>query len=60
VSGAAVWHIDADEPSALDYRAGGSPDLYAPDPFRSSDHDPVVVGLFPDRDRDGVTDWRDA
>jgi predicted extracellular nuclease len=42
VSGAAVWHINADEPALLDYKsdAGGPPT-----PYRSSDHDPVVVGL---------------
>ena len=42
VSGAAVWHINADEPAVLDYRADtGLPAT----PYRSSDHDPVVVGL---------------
>lgn len=50
VTGAAVWHINADEPPVLDYRtAFRSPaqqtSLYAPDPFRSSDHDPVIVGV---------------
>lgn len=42
VGGAAVWHINADEPVLLDYKsdAGGPPT-----PYRSSDHDPVVVGL---------------
>lgn len=35
-------------------------DLYSPDPFRASDHDPVLIGLFPDADRDGFTDARDA
>jgi uncharacterized protein len=54
VSGATEWHINADEPSVLDYNTefkvpdcnpACSPDLFAPTPFRSSDHDPVVVGL---------------
>lgn len=53
VSGAAVWHINADEPALLDYNLEGrapgcarcAPDAYRPDPFRSSDHDPVIVGL---------------
>jgi len=45
-----VWHINADEPRALDYNvefksAGQVDSLYAPDPFRSSDHDPVLVSL---------------
>jgi predicted extracellular nuclease len=50
VSGAAKWHINADEPNVLDYNTNfKSPSqidsLYAADPFRSSDHDPVIVGL---------------
>lgn len=46
VCGAAVWHINADEPSFLSWSgARFGPDLYSPDQFRSSDHDPVLVGL---------------
>ncbi len=46
VSGVAEWHINADEPVALDYNTEfNQPLLYHPDSFRSSDHDPVVVGL---------------
>jgi predicted extracellular nuclease len=50
VTGVADWHINADEPSVLDYNtefktAGQLGSLYAPDQFRISDHDPVVVGL---------------
>jgi predicted extracellular nuclease len=46
VTGAAEWHINADEPVALDYNTEfNQPLLYHPDAFRSSDHDPVVVGL---------------
>ncbi|MEI8082124.1 MAG: ExeM/NucH family extracellular endonuclease [Actinomycetes bacterium] len=50
VSGAAEWHINADEPIALDYNtefksAGQVSSLYAADQYRASDHDPVVVGL---------------
>jgi predicted extracellular nuclease len=50
VTGAADFHINADEPTALDFNTEfKSPALrdalYAPDPFRSSDHDPVLVGL---------------
>ena len=50
VTGAAEWHINADEPPALDYNDDfKSPNhvntLYAPTPYRSSDHDPLVVGL---------------
>jgi uncharacterized protein len=52
VTGVADYHIDADEPSVLDYNtdfksAGQLISLYAPDQFRISDHDPVIVGLTP-------------
>ncbi len=57
VSGVGIWHINADEPRVLDYNdsvqdpgdssSEANPDdsLYIPDPFRSSDHDPVIVGI---------------
>lgn len=50
VTGAAEWHINADEPIILDYNmefksAGQIVSLYDNSPFRSSDHDPVIVGL---------------
>jgi hypothetical protein len=50
VSGVAEYHINADEPSVLDYNtdfksANLQAILYAADQFRVSDHDPVVVGL---------------
>ena len=45
VAGTAIWHINADEPSALDYNTYNQPDLYQPGPYRSSDHDPVIVSL---------------
>ncbi|MBD2359688.1 ExeM/NucH family extracellular endonuclease [Anabaena minutissima FACHB-250] len=50
VTGAAKWHINADEPNVLDYNTnfksvGQQSSLYSPDAFRSSDHDPVIVGL---------------
>ena len=51
VGGAALWHVSADAPPLLDYRAENPPELYAPDPLRASDHDPVLVGLFPDAGR---------
>ncbi len=52
VSGIGEYHINADEPSVLDYNvefksAGQVASLYAPDSFRISDHDPVVIGLTP-------------
>lgn len=46
---AAAWHINADEATLFDYqmddtrRSGAS--LYRPDVYRSSDHDPLLIGL---------------
>jgi hypothetical protein len=44
-----VWHVNADEPDLLDYLMGFKQDaqdaIYAPDPYRSSDHDPVLIGI---------------
>lgn len=49
VAGTMVWHINADEPDLIDYdmsfKLPAQDALYAPDPYRSSDHDPVIVGL---------------
>ena len=46
VTGVGVWHINSDEPTALDYNTDfTTDDRYAPTPFRASDHDPVLVGL---------------
>ena len=42
----AFWHINSDEPSVIDYNLEFKPqDLYSPTPYRSSDHDPAVVGI---------------
>jgi hypothetical protein len=49
VTGTTIWHINADEPDLLDYDTSFKRDnqdaIYAPDAYRASDHDPVVVGL---------------
>lgn len=50
VTGAAAWHINADEPPVLDYNnnfksTAQQSALYSAGPFRSSDHDPIIVGL---------------
>lgn len=50
VSGADDLHINSDEPTILDYNTefktvGQQASLYAPDPYRTSDHDPVLTGL---------------
>ncbi len=44
--GATIWHINAGEPLVIDYNTEFKPqDLYSPTPYRSSDHDPVIVTL---------------
>lgn len=49
VTGTTVWHINADEPDLIDYDMSFKKDaqdaIYAPDAYRSSDHDPVIAGL---------------
>jgi hypothetical protein len=50
VTGITVWHINADEPRILDYNEEYKSDeqiinLYNNDPYRSSDHDPIIVEL---------------
>jgi len=66
VTGAAVWHINADEVPAIDYQESvgfpinprfRTPEIaeayYDPSAFRSSDHDPVVIGIDMDKKRAG-------
>jgi hypothetical protein len=50
VAGLTEWHINADEPAVLDYNTdfkspGQIASLFAPDQYRSADHDPLLVGL---------------
>ncbi|GAA0439710.1 hypothetical protein Acor_13650 [Acrocarpospora corrugata] len=46
VTGATIWHINSDEGRFMDYNTEFNPPyLYAPDAYRSSDHDPLLVGL---------------
>ena len=49
ISGVTIWHINADEASLIDYDMTYKKDaqdaIYAPDAYRSSDHDPVVIGM---------------
>ena len=51
VKGAADWHINSDEPDVLDYDTSFKPPaqdaLYEANAYRTSDHDPVVIGLTP-------------
>ena len=49
VTGVTSWHINSDEANLIDYDMSYKKDaqdaIYAPDAYRSSDHDPVIVGL---------------
>ena len=50
VTGTTVWNLNADEPDLLDYdtsfKSDGQDAIFdGTSPFRSSDHDPVIVGL---------------
>ena len=46
VTGADIWHINADEGRFMDYNTEFNPPaLYSPAAFRSSDHDPLLLGL---------------
>ncbi len=51
ITGAADWHINSDETTVLDYDTSFKPAaqdaLYEVNPYRTSDHDPVVIGLIP-------------
>ena len=42
------WHINADESATFDYQTehrDPDDDQYRPDPYRSSDHDPLIIDL---------------
>ena len=45
ITGATIWHINADEPDLLEYT--GEPAYTVLDPYRASDHDPVLIGIAP-------------
>jgi 5'-nucleotidase len=47
ITGVDIWNINSGESVALEYSRYNYnvTDFYRPDPYRSSDHDPVVVGL---------------
>ncbi|MCC2607162.1 ExeM/NucH family extracellular endonuclease [Planctobacterium marinum] len=56
------WHINADEPIALDYNteyksAYQQANLYAPDAYRASDHDPVIIEI--DTYQESELEWAD-
>jgi predicted extracellular nuclease len=50
VKGVVVWHIDADEAPVLGYSSSYKSKeqvewLYRNDPYRASDHDPLIIGI---------------
>jgi hypothetical protein len=72
VTGTTAWHINADEVPLFDYndefrtadeadfeRESNARPLYRDDPLRSSDHDPVIVGLSLGDPAEVVADLRD-
>lgn len=59
ITAADKWHINADEPIVKDYNQEFNPAyVYSPGPYRSSDHDPVLIGISlcpTDINHDGIT-----
>jgi uncharacterized protein len=47
IAGFAEWHSNADEAPLYDYRLepGRDSSVFAPSPYRASDHDPLLIGL---------------
>lgn len=46
ISDVAFWHVNADEPSVIDYNTEfKTVDLYQAHQYKASDHDPVLIGL---------------
>jgi predicted extracellular nuclease len=50
VTGVTEWHINTDEPKVIDYNeesksSGQLTTLYNADPYRASDHDPLIIGF---------------
>jgi uncharacterized protein len=56
ITGLTEWHINSDEPTAMDYNLENRPDdrYDGSIPQRSSDHDPVLVGLNLNADTNGI------
>ena len=64
VTGISDWHINADEPRVLDYNEEYQTeqqviDWYAPDAFRASDHDPVIIEIDTSSARESYTNNSD-
>ncbi|WP_299652362.1 ExeM/NucH family extracellular endonuclease [uncultured Tateyamaria sp.] len=46
ITGAAEWHINADEPDLLNYNSAfNNPNFFEGSQFAASDHDPLIIGL---------------
>jgi 5'-nucleotidase len=47
VASADIWNVNAYESVAMEYSRYNynATDFYAPDPYRASDHDPILVGI---------------
>ncbi len=45
LAAAAIWHINADEAPLFGYDVDGPLQQYRPDPYRASDHDPLLLIL---------------
>lgn len=65
VTGVTHWGINGDEPISLDYNEdfktpGQIVSLYNADPYRSSDHSPVRIGLYPNDFGDLVAGYGNA
>ncbi|MCI5095352.1 MAG: ExeM/NucH family extracellular endonuclease [Rhodobacteraceae bacterium] len=49
ITGAAEWHINAQEPDLLNYNSAfNNAGFYEPSVFASSDHDPLIIGIDTD------------
>ncbi|WP_299547518.1 ExeM/NucH family extracellular endonuclease [uncultured Tateyamaria sp.] len=46
ITGAAEWHINADEPDLLNYNSAfNNPNFFEGSLFAASDHDPLIIGI---------------
>ncbi|WP_394263403.1 ExeM/NucH family extracellular endonuclease [Trueperella sp.] len=64
VTGVDIWEINGDEPIAFEYSRYNYNvkvnDLYDDGPFRSSDHDPVIVGIDLPKDSPEIPEQPEA
>jgi uncharacterized protein len=46
IKGVTIWHVNADEPTAIDYSMRyKTDDPYVSNQYRASDHDPIITGV---------------